>query len=545
MEESTNLMLALFGLILIQYLLLNLVRFLKRYWWDPIRITKFMEKQGIRGPPYKFLHGSTAEANELMASSMAMPMELSHDVLSKIQPHFHSWIKLYGIDPLIPLFDPLLSEFFFLNIYETGRNILTWHGPTPRLVVGEPELAKEILSDRDGLFPKYEPPVFMKKLLGDGLVTSTGQKWARQRKLATQAFHTENLKGMIPKVIASVESMLENWIKLDGKEVDFFKDFTILTSEIISRTSFGSSYIEGKEIFTKIDELTLIAARNFETVRLPLLRMIFTYRKLVRNKDEVEAEKIEQDIKASVLKLIMAREKRKESGDGDDYGDDLLGSFMRAHHETGSITVDDIVDECKTFYFAGQETSSIMLSWASFLLAINTDWQDKVRMEVKQLFGDRSPSSEDSAAIARLKTMTMVLNEALRLYPPILNVLRTVARDCKVGDVLLPKGMHIQISQLVVHHDPSTWGDEGQLFSPEKFADGVAGATASGAAFFPFGFGPRFCVGQGLAMLEAKVALAMILQRYSFTLSPAYAHSPVSRLTCRPLHGIQAVLKRL
>ncbi|KAK8959246.1 Cytochrome P450 734A1 [Platanthera guangdongensis] len=514
-QGSTNLMLALFGLILIQYLLLNLVRFLKRYWWDPIRITKFMEKQGIRGPPYKFLHGSTAEAKELMASSMAMPMELSHDVLSKIQPHFHSWIKLYG------------------------RNILTWHGPTPRLVVGEPELAKEILSDRDGLFPKYEPPVFMKKLLGDGLVTSTGQKWARQRKLATQAFHTENLKGMIPMVIASVESMLENWIKLDGKEVDFFKDFTILTSEIISRTSFGSSYIEGKEIFTKIDELTLIAARNFETVRLPLLR------KLVRNKDEVEAEKIEQDIKASVLKLIMAREQRKESGDGDGYGDDLLGSFMRAHHETGSITVDDIVDECKTFYFAGQETSSIMLSWASFLLAINTDWQDKVRMEVKQLFGDRSPSSEDSAAIARLKTMTMVLNEALRLYPPILNVLRTVARDCKVGDVLLPKGMHIQISQLVVHHDPSTWGEEGQLFSPEKFADGVAGATASGAAFFPFGFGPRFCVGQGLAMLEAKVTLAMILQRYSFTLSPAYAHSPVSRLTCRPLHGIQAVLKRL
>ncbi|KAH0467435.1 hypothetical protein IEQ34_004673 [Dendrobium chrysotoxum] len=509
--HGINLMLALVSLILLPYVIFNLLRFLKRVFWDPIRITKSMEAQGIRGPPYKFLHGSTSEANKLMEKSMNTPMELSHNILPKVQPHFHSWIKLYG------------------------RNVLTWHGSTPRLVVGETELVKEILSDREGGFPKYEPPEFMKKLLGDGLVTASGQKWVRQRKLATHAFRSESLKEMIPAIVSSVESMLQKWVKFEGKEIDLFKEFCILTPEIISRTAFGSSYKEGKRIFIKIDELTAICARNFQAIQLPF------FRKLVPNQDDIEADKIEQDIRESILKLIKRREERKENGDADGYGDDFLGLLMNAHHDNESITLDDIIDECKTFYFTGQETTSIMLSWTTLLLAINTDWQDKVRSEVLQLFGDRSLTSEDFASIAKLRKMTMVINESMRLYPPVLNILRTVAKDCRVGNVLLPKGMQIQISPLVIHHDLSIWGDDAQLFLPERFATTANG----GAAFFPFGVGPRICVGQGLAMLEAKLALSTILQRYSFGLSPAYVHSPVSRLTCRPQHGIQAVLRKL
>ncbi|XP_020591128.1 cytochrome P450 CYP749A22-like [Phalaenopsis equestris] len=509
--QGINLMLPLLSLILFPYIIFNFLRFLKRGFLDPIRITKAMEGQGIRGPPYKFFNGSTAEANELMEESMNKPMELSHNIVPRVQPHFHSWIKLYG------------------------RNILTWYGSTPRLVVGEAELVKEILSDREGGFPKYEPPVFMKKLLGDGLVTSGGQKWVRQRKLATHAFRSESLKGMIPAIVASVESMLQKLVEFEGKEIDFFTEFCILTSEIISRTAFGSNYVEGKEIFIKIDELTAIAARNFQAIRLPF------FRKLVPNQDDKESDKIEKAIRESILKLLLRREEKKKNGEAEGYGDDLLGSLMRAHYEDERITLDDIIDECKTFYFAGQETTSIMLSWTALLLAINTDWQDKLRSEVLQLFGERSLVSEDFSSIAKLRKMTMVINEAMRLYPPVLNILRTVAKDCRVGNVLLPKGMQIQISPLVVHHDRSTWGEDAQLFSPERFATTASG----GAAFFPFGVGPRLCVGQGLAMLEAKLALSMILQRYSFSLSPAYVHSPVSRLSCRPQHGIQVVLQKL
>lgn len=501
----------LLSLILLSYVIFNFLRFLKRAFWDPIRITRFMETQGIRGPPYKLFHGSTAEANKLMEKSMNKPMELSHSILPKVQPHFDSWIKLYG------------------------RNILTWYGSTPRLVVGEAELVKEILSDREEGFPKYEPPEFMKKLLGDGLVTSSGPKWLRQRKLATHAFRSESLKSMIPAITASVEAMLQKWAKFEGKEIDFFKEFCILTSEIISRTAFGSNYVEGKDIFIQIDELAAIAARNFQAIRLPF------FRKLVPNQDDRESDKIEQVIRESILNLILRRKKRKKNGEADGYGDDFLGSLMKEHYENESITIDDIIDECKTFYFTGQETTSVMLSWTSLLLAINTDWQDKVRTEVLQLFGDRSPTLEDFSSIAKLRKMTMVINESMRLYPPVLNILRSVAKDCRVGDVLLPKGMQIQISPLVIHHDLSTWGEDAQLFSPERFAASASG----GASFLPFGVGPRLCVGQGLAMLEAKLALSMILQRYSFSLSPAYVHSPVSRLTCRPQHGIQGLLQKL
>ncbi|KAI0523551.1 hypothetical protein KFK09_005946 [Dendrobium nobile] len=187
---------------------------------------------------------------------------------------------------------------------------------------------------------------------------------------------------------------------------------------------------------------------------------------------------------------------------------------MRAYRENESISLDDIIDECKTFYFVGQETTSMMLSWTSFLLALNPEWQEKIRLEILQLFRDRKRlTSEDFSAIAKLRKMTMVINESMRLYPPVLAIFRTVAQDCKVGNVLLPKGMQIQISTLVLHHNRNIWGEDAQLFLPERFAGNISG----GDAFFPFGVGPRICVGQGLAMLEAKLALAMILQRYSFT----------------------------
>ncbi|PKU84032.1 cytochrome P450 CYP749A22 [Dendrobium catenatum] len=509
--QGINLILALVSLILLTYLLFNILRFLKRACWDPIRITKLMDSQGIRGPPYKFFHGSTSEAKKLIKKSMNKSMDLSHNILPRVQPHLHSWIKLYG------------------------RNVLTWYGPTPQLVVGDIELVKEILRDREGEFTKNEPPEFMKKMLGNGLVTSNGQKWVKQRKLASHAFRSEYLKEMVPAIVDAVEAMLQKWVEYEGKEIDFFKEFCILTSEIISRTAFGSSYVEGKDVFIKVDELIEIAARNFQVVRLPF------FRKLAPNEDDMESDKIEQFIRESIQNLMLRREMRKFNGEDDGYGDDLLGSLMRAYRENESISLDDIIDECKTFYFVGQETTSMMLSWTSFLLALNPDWQEKIRLEVLQVFGDRSLTSEDFSAINKLRQMTMVINESMRLYPPVLGIFRTVAQDCKVGNVLLPKGMQIQISTLVLHHDRNIWGEDAQLFLPERFAGNISG----GDAFFPFGIGPRLCVGQGLAMLEAKLALAMILQRYSFTLSPTYVHSPVSRLTCKPQHGLQVVLQRL
>ena len=142
--------------------------------------------------------------------------------------------------------------------------------------------------------------------------------------------------------------------------------------------------------------------------------------------------------------------------------------------------------------------------------------------------------------------MSAVINESLRLYPPAIAVVRKVEREVRLGKLILPANLNLYISYLAVHHDPQTWGEDEHQFNPERFSEGIAKATTNNeAAFFPFGAGPRSCVGMNFAINEAKIALSMILQRYSFTLSPAYVHSPFQLLTLHPQHGIQVMIQSL
>ncbi|KAE8712252.1 11-oxo-beta-amyrin 30-oxidase [Hibiscus syriacus] len=207
------------------------------------------------------------------------------------------------------------------------------------------------------------------------------------------------------------------------------------------------------------------------------------------------------------------------------------------------LSLEDLVDECKTFYLTGQETVNSLLAWTVFLLAIHGDWQEKARREVIEIFGNQNPHPE---GIAKLKTITMIINETLRLYGPSTLLVRQVAREVQLGKLVLPANMDLLVPNMALHHDPHLWGDDVHLFKPERFAEGIGRATKyNAAAFFPFGLGPRSCVGMTFAITETKIALTMILQCYTFTLSPAYVHSPMTILTLRPQHGIQIILESL
>ncbi|KAK9266778.1 hypothetical protein L1049_012666 [Liquidambar formosana] len=498
------------------FLFLTLTKFFHKVWWTPFRTQYVMGSQGIKGPSYKFLHGNTKEIIHMRNESMISPMDLSHHVFPRIQPFFYTWIKLYGM------------------------NFLNWYGPKAQLVVTEPELVKEILNDRDGAYPKPKVEGYVKKLLGDGLASSRGEKWYRQRKLANHAFHAESLKGMIPAMIASVEMMLERWKYHEGKEIEVFQEFKVLTSEVISRTAFGSSYLEGQNIFELLLKLAVIISRNDYKIRIPGIG------KFIKTSDEIESEKIEQGIRHAILEIIKKREEKVLNGEVDSFGSDFLGLLVKAHRDADKnkrTSVDDMIDECKTFYVVGHETSSSLLTWTVLLLAIHTDWQERARKEVLELFGKQNPNPE---GIARLKTMTMIINESLRLYSPVLNIKRKVGREVRLGKFIIPANMELLISTLTLHHNPRIWGEDVHLFKPERFAEGVAKATNNNtAAFVPFGLGPRSCVGLNFATTETKIALSMILQRYKFTLSPAYVHSPVVVLTISPQHGVQVMLHAL
>ncbi|KAK8308158.1 hypothetical protein V6Z12_D02G037900 [Gossypium hirsutum] len=300
---------------------------------------------------------------------------------------------------------------------------------------------------------------------------------------------------MTPAVISSVETMLEKWKGYVGKEIELFEEFRLLTSEVISRTAF---------------------------------------------------EELANEIQGCVMKMIKKREDRVVNGGADSFGNDFLGLHVNAYHDLDDknmLSLGDLVDECKTFCLAGQDTVNSLLAWTIFLLAIHGDWQEKARREVIDIFGNQNPHSE---GIVKLKIMTMIINETLRLYGPANGLIRKVGREVQIGKLVLPANIDLYVANVVPQHDPQLWGDDVHLFKPERFAEGIAKATKyNAAAFCPFGIGPRSCVGMSFATMETKIALSMILQRYTISLSPAYVHSPISVITIQPENGIQVILKSL
>ncbi|PIA38125.1 hypothetical protein AQUCO_02800044v1, partial [Aquilegia coerulea] len=500
------------------YLLASLIKFFYTAWWKPIQIQKLLQAQGINGPSYRFFHGNTKDVLNMTKEALKSSLpNSSNDILPRVQPHIHLWTKLYG------------------------RTFLSWHGYRAELFVTEPDLIKDVLNNKPGVYMKSSPEKYILNMLGNGLVRTDGKNWFRQRKLANQAFHTENLNNMVPTMVCSVEEMLEKWRDYEGKEIDVLKEFGVLTSDVLSKTAFGSSYLEGQKIFQMLSKLTSFVTSNAFKIDLPVIGKLLSYYQ------DQEADKVEKEIKESFMEIIRKRKEKKDTGELDDYGSDYLGMLINASEEDDDekrISIDDMIDECKTFYFAGNETTMVFLTWVMFLLAIHTDWQDKARKEVLELFGEKHPSTKDNN-MAKMKTMTMIMNETLRLYPPALSLRRIAPCQVRLGDILVPPYVHIVIPPLVSHCDPQIWGEDVHLFRPDRFAEGVTKAAKNTNAYLPFGMGSRVCVGSNFATIEVKLALSMILQRYAFTLSPSYVHSPFQSITTHPQYGVQIVLHSL
>ncbi|XP_004297878.1 PREDICTED: cytochrome P450 734A1-like [Fragaria vesca subsp. vesca] len=312
----------------------------------------------------------------------------------------------------------------------------------------------------------------MKKLKGDGLPRSVGAKWAKLRKLANHAYHGESLKSMIPAMIASTETMLERWGNHEGKEIDVCEEFKLLTSEVISRTTFGSSYLEGLSIFEKSMKLFSFIFKMPFKLRLPGISKIF------KTSDEVGSEKLEKEICDTLLAIVKKREKKAMTtgGEGNNFGSDFLGLLLKTCHDSSDknrISLEDLVNECKTFYFAGQEILDV-LTWTIFLLALHTDWQQKARKEVLEIFDKQAPNPN---SIFKLKTMSMIINESLRLYPPIVSIVRKADNEVRLGNLIVPADVELLIPNLAFHHEPQYWGRDVHLFKPERFSEGVARAT--------------------------------------------------------------------
>uniref|UniRef100_A0A5B6YZI1 Cytochrome P450 734A1 n=1 Tax=Davidia involucrata TaxID=16924 RepID=A0A5B6YZI1_DAVIN len=519
-----------FWILIISYLVLVFVlKIMVHLWWRPRRIEQHFSKQGIKGPPYHFFIGNIKELVGLALKASSQPMPLCHNILPRVLSFYHHWRKIYG------------------------ATFLVWFGPTARLTISDPLLIREIFILKSEFFEKNESPPLVRKIEGDGLLSLKGEKWAHHRKIITPTFHIENLKLMIPTMGKSTANMLNRWLAMSNSdhevEIEISEWFQALTEEVIAHTAFGSSYEDGRAIFQLQAQQMVYATDAFQKVFIP------GYRFLPTKKNRM-SWRLDREIRKSLMKLIDQRIKNSNNQVADECPNDLLGLMIKASlketnqtfsnsnaSSSSTITVHDIVEECKTIFFAGKHTTSNLMTWTTILLAMHPQWQELAREEVLRVCGSRDIPTKDD--IAKLKMLGMILNESLRLYPPAVATIRRAKVDVKLGGCMIPCGTELLVPIVAVHHDPGLWGHDANEFNPARFAQGVAHATKHPMAFMPFGLGARRCIGQNLAILQAKLAVAMILQRFSFDLSPSYQHAPTVLMLLYPQYGAPIIFRKL
>ncbi|XP_010273926.1 PREDICTED: cytochrome P450 72A15-like [Nelumbo nucifera] len=510
-------------LLLLLVVLFGCVKVVYSVWWRPKWLENQLKQQGIEGAPYKLLHGYMKDYVRLLTEACSKPMNLNHQIAPRVLP------------------------FIYQTVQQYGKICYTWLGTAPRLIISDPELFRLVFTDKSYQFQK--PPLNpLVDLLQLGLSTLEGDKWAGRRKMISPAFHQNKLKGMVPAFTVSCNNLIERWKKLVSPqgscELDVWPDLSNFSSDAISRAAFGSSYEEGKRIFELQKEQALLVLEAYQSLYFPGLRFIPTKKNRRRYSLDNEIKRMLRD---------MIHQKRHAMITGESSSDNLLGLMLQCSDlidtqvnvknlSNDQMTIEDLIEECKLFYFAGQETTAVWLAWTMIVLAMHQDWQEKAREEVLQICGKRTP---DMDAISHLRLVTMILNEVQRLYPPVVNLFRYTHKKTKLRDISLPAGIELYFPTYLMHHDPDIWGEDAQEFRPERFSEGFSKASKDQVAFYPFGWGPRFCLGQGFAAIEAKMALAMILQHFSFKLSPTYAHAPYTVITLQPQHGAQLILHQL
>ena len=389
--------------------------------------------------------------------------------------------------------------------------------------INHPSLIEEVLVTNARKYSKGRVLRANRHVFGEGLLTSEGDFWLRQRRLAQPAFHRARVASYAATMVDYTERMVQGW--RGGEERDAHQEMMRLTLEIVAKTLFDADVDRDAQEVGKSLELLLEIGANFRrTIFVPHWLPTPTNLRVRREVKQIE----------KILYRIIAE--RRSSGR--DAGD-LLSMLLSAQDEDGSRMTDrQLRDEAITLFLAGHETTASTLSWTWWLLARHPAVEAKLHAELDAVLGDRAPTLDD---LPKLRYTGHLITESLRLYPAAWGMARLVVEDHEIAGYAVTKGMGVAMAQWVVHRDPR-WYDAPEEFRPERWEDDLLKRLPR-FAYFPFGGGPRQCIGNAFALMEAALILATIARKFRLLLVANHPVVPLASITLRPRHGVRVTLE--
>ncbi|MGP0064230.1 MAG: cytochrome P450 [Isosphaeraceae bacterium] len=385
-------------------------------------------------------------------------------------------------------------------------------------LVSHPEHIEYVLRTHADNFMKDKLTRWLIPLVGEGLLTSEGTLWRRQRRLAQPAFQHQQIERYAAVMVEHTERMLRTW--QDGEVRDPHEELMQLTLGIVAKTLFDA----------ELSENAKTVGHSLEVVMNHFMSPMRWFRFL----DYLPIPSSRRYWRAiDRLDRIIYGIIKSHRDEGRDRGD-LLSRLLAARDEEGAGMTDrQLRDEVVTLVLAGHETTALVLFYAFYLLSQSPESEARLADELHAVVPDRSPTAAD---VPNLKYAEWVVREAMRLYPPAWGIAREALADCEIGGYHVPKGTQVFMTQWLVHRD-ARWFDDPEVFRPERWDNDLIRRLPR-CAYFPFGDGPRICIGNHFAMMEAVLILATIVRRYRLVVEPGQTLELLPSITLRPKHSL-------
>jgi cytochrome P450 len=415
---------------------------------------------------------------------------------------------------------------FLTRMARTYGDIVQWpFGPFRTWLVTHPDYVHQILTTDAAKF--HKSAITKRSLgptIGNGLILSEGDFWRHQRTLIQPAFHIKRIQEYARVMVDYAVRILDEW--RPGQVRDIHHDMMKLTLAIVSKALFDADISDRADnIGATVTQLVEVSNRLAMSILIPP--------EWVPTRDN----RLNSEIRRRLSDITLGFIKQRRAS-GEDKGDLLSMLLQTKDGDTGRAMSDkQVVDESITLMMAGHETTATALTWTFYLLSQNPRVEAALHAELDRVLTGRLPGFDD---LPRLPYTEMVIKESMRLYPPVWAIPRQAIAEVSIGGYTMPKGQIVLLSPWVSHHDGRYFTDP-ESFAPERWAGDFEKQLPKGA-YFPFGGGPRICIGNSFAMMEARLLLAALVQNYSLSLAPGQAVDTEPLVTLRPRYGMKMML---